>query len=359
MPSPNPLATDLDHILTHTEGLWDELRGQRLFVTGGTGFFGTWLLETFVWANDRFGLGASATVLTRDPGAFRAKAPHLGYRQAIRFHVGDIRAFTFPPPGYSHVIHAATPASAALNDDDPLLMADTIIEGTRRVLDCAVACGARKFLLTSSGAVYGPQPPDLANVSEQYTGGPDPTDPRSAYGEGKRLSELLCAIYHRQHRVEAKIARCFAFVGPYLPLNLHFAIGNFIRDGMQGRIVEVRGDGTPVRSYLYVADLMVWLWTILFRGEPCHPYNVGSEESLSIADLAREVAITLGPGREVRIHGTPNAGLPQRYVPSTARARTELALQQWVPLSAAIRRTAEWARPRTASTHLVPEPGRL
>ncbi|MBI4454622.1 MAG: NAD(P)-dependent oxidoreductase [Acidobacteria bacterium] len=154
----NPLASDLDHVLAHTTGLWEELRGQRIFITGGTGFIGLWLLESFTWANDKLGLNSSALVLTRNPDGFRHKAPHLASRSPIQFYVGDVRSFEFPGGTFSHIIHAATEASAKLNNENPLLMFDTIAEGTRGTLDFSLRCGAEKFLLTSSGAVYGRQP---------------------------------------------------------------------------------------------------------------------------------------------------------------------------------------------------------
>ena len=339
----NPLEQDLNHILAHTEGLWDELRGKRIFITGGTGFFGCWLLESFAWANDRLGLGASALVLTRDPDAFGRKAPHLAGHPAIRFHTGDVRSVEFPAGEFSHVIHAATEASAKLNDENPLLMLDTIVEGTRRTLEFARRCGAQKYLLTSSGALYGKQPPDLAHIPEEYVGGLDPLDPRSVYGEGKRIAEMLCALYAQQHGLETKIARCFAFVGPYLPLDIHFAIGNFIRDGLRGGPIQVKGDGTPYRSYLYAADLAIWLWTILFRGESCRPYNVGSEAEVTIKDLAHTVAQVFQPPVEVRTAKQVVPGKPaERYVPSTRRAQSELGLKQRVDLGESIQRTIAW-----------------
>jgi len=204
------------------------LRGQRIFITGGTGFFGRWLLESFAWANTRLDLKAEVVVLTRNPAAFAKKAPQLAANPAIQLHVGDVRDFIFPPGRFSHVIHGATDASVKLNQENPLLMFDTIVEGTRRTLELAAAAGARKFLFISSGAVYGKQPPELSHIPEDFVGAHDPTNPLSSYGEGKRAGEMLAAILARQHGFEAKIARAFTFVVPHLPLDGHFAVGSNI-----------------------------------------------------------------------------------------------------------------------------------
>lgn len=358
MTTRHPLACDLDEVLDATRALWEELRGRRIFITGATGFFGCWLLESFTWANQRLGLKAQASILTRNPDTLRRKLPHLA--GSIDMIVGDVRSFTFPAGNFSHVIHAATESSAELNANNPQLMFDTIVEGARHCLEFAAHAGARKFLFTSSGAVYGKQPSDLTHVPEDFTASPDPLDPNSAYAEGKRTAELLCALAATQNGLAPKIARCFAFVGPYMKLDAHFAIGNFIRDHLEGERIMVRGDGTPLRSYMYASDLMIWLWTILFRGESCRAYNVGCEDAISIADLAREVtAADVGGGEgplrmPAQVLGTPVPGaVAARYVPSTTRAQAELGLRCSVPLRQAIERTVAWHRVHRAAQPIV------
>jgi nucleoside-diphosphate-sugar epimerase len=347
---PNALKEDLDLILSRTEGLWDEIRGKRIFITGGTGFFGCWLLESFAWANSRLKLNASAVVLSRYAEPLKVKAPHLASDPAITFHQGEITSFEFPEGQFSHLIHAAAAASARLNEESPLLMFETVVQGTKRALDFASACGAKKVLFASSGAVYGRQPPDMSHVSEDYQGAPDTMNPLSAYAEGKRAAEFLCSVYGQKHGLEVKITRGFSFVGPYLPLDIHYAIGNFLQDGMSGGPIQIKGDGTPYRSYLYTADLVTWLWTILFRGEPRRPYNVGSDEQLSIRDLGLAIARFFGPGVEVDIARRPDPAKPaERYVPSVSRAANELGLGQTIDMETAITRTVAWHRREAAS----------
>jgi nucleoside-diphosphate-sugar epimerase len=344
-----PVSTeDLDHILIHTRELWEEMRGQRLFLTGGTGFFGCWLVESFCHANRELGLRARATVLSRDPAKFALKCPHLAADPAIALAAGDVRDFEFPSGDFGYVIHAATEASAKQAAEEPLEMLATMLDGTERTLGFAAQCGARKFLLTSSGAVYGPQPAEMTHVAESYAGAPDPLDAASVYAEGKRASELMCALYQKTAAAkgvefEAKIARCWAFCGPHLPLDTHFAIGNFIGDVLAGRAISIGGDGTPRRSYLYAADLAIWLWTILFRAPSLVAINVGSARDVSIGELAEIVAETLGPATKIHIARQAVAGAaPARYVPSVERAEAMLGLLERVALEESIRRTAAW-----------------
>jgi dTDP-glucose 4,6-dehydratase len=345
----NRLAQDLDNILARTEPLWQELRGQRILITGVTGFFGCWLLESFAWANQRLDLNAHVVGLSRNPGLLAEKAPHLAQDPAITLHAADVRHCDFPQGAFSHVIHAATEASAKLNSEAPLVMFDTIVEGTRRALQFSIAGSVARFLFVSSGAVYGTQPAQLTHVGECFEGGPDPLNPASAYAEGKRSAEMLCSLA-ASPRLAATVARCFAFVGPYMQLDAHFAIGNFIADRLHERPIRVQGDGSAVRSYLYAADLTVWLWTILFQGHSRRAYNVGSEEALNIATLASEVAAAVPPALDVSIASAPTPGAPvHRYVPCTTRAREELGLRAEVPLREAICRTHAWFSKNTFS----------
>ena len=336
----NSLSDDLDHVLNHTRSLWESLRNQRIFITGGTGFFGCWLLESFVWANTALKLNASAFVLTRNCAQFKKKCPHLFSDPSLFFHEGDIKDFIFPQGHFSHIIHAATEACVNLNKNSPDNMFNTIVQGTKHTLDFAIHCGAQHVLLTSSGAIYGKQPSHFSHITEDYSA--DSADLESAYANGKREAEKIAVHYASHFNLNIKIARCFAFVGPYLPLDSHFAIGNFIRDGLNQRTIIINGNGAPYRSYLYAADLAIWLWTILFMGEKMRPYNVGSNESITIKELAFLISSTFEPNIAVHIEQPISTQEAVRYVPDVTRAQHELNLIPHIGLTQAIRLTKKW-----------------
>lgn len=343
MRAPRLPSDDLAHVLTHVGDLWERARGTRMFLTGGTGFFGPWLVESFAHANERLELDAELVVLSRDPNAAMSRLPALRTARGVTIWKGDVRDFEFPRGSFDLVIHGAAESSQQGHVGDQRHMFDTIVDGTRRTLALASQTEASTYLLLSSGAVYGKQPPTLSHVPEEFGGAPDLGDARSAYGEGKRAAEVLSAIESERSGLSVRIARCFAFVGPHLPLDVHFAIGNFVRDAMRRGPIRIQGDGTAVRSYLYTADLAVWLWSLALAPNARGAYNVGSEEPLTILETARLVANVCQPGTPIEVLGKPVPGAqPHRYVPSTARARAELGLCQHVAVRDGVRRLAQW-----------------
>ena len=336
---------DLDMVLDNTVKYWNDFSNKTIFITGGTGFFGIWLQMSFVYINRKLNLNSKIIILTRNKNNFVKKHSWVEEYAEISFLEGDISNFEFIDDNIDYIIHAATDASVKLNLEEPLIMFETVVNGTKRVLDFAKLKKVKSFLFTSSGAVYGKQPSEVENITEDFVGAPLPSDPASVYGEGKRMAEVLCAVYHKHFDLPVKIARCYAFMGPFLPLDSHFAAGNFIRNLLNGEDIVIEGDGTPFRSYMYSADLMIWLWTILFIGENNKPYNVGSDESITIAELAKIITKENSLNQTNIIVKSPlSNNPPQRYVPNVNRAINELHLKVYTDLKTCLRKTIEFNR---------------
>ena len=336
--------TQVDAVIDRNPDLWRAFDHKPLFLTGGTGFFGRWLLECLVRAHQRLDLHLDVTVVSRNPAGFLAKAPNIAKASFIRFVAGDIQTFPFPEPRFAYVIHgAATSARATFDGEDPLAKFDMAVNGVRRVLDFAVQCRPERMLVLGSGSVYGGLTQDIGAVAETYLGAPSTLDTGAGLGHGKRAAEFITAHYADTHNLSISIARCFSFVGACLPLDIHYAIGNFIRNALFEDCLTVQGDGSALRSYLDVGDLMIWLVTLLLHGQTKRIYNVGSDQPISIGDLATLVRDTLAPAKEVRILGTYRGGERNCYYPSIQLARTEMGLDVWTPLATAIQRTADVA----------------
>ena len=315
--------------------LTQSLKKKIIFLTGGTGFFGKSFLD-FVIRNE---IDLDLTILTRNSQRFLKEFPQYN-RTGFKFLDGDIQKFNFPGGHFDFIMHFATPADAKMNLCDPLQMSEIIVQGTKRVLDFAVEKKVESVLFASSGAVYGQQPPYINHLSENYSGAPDPVAAGNAYGQSKRFAEFLGAEYSRKYGFEFKIARCFAFIGPHLSRDGMYAAGNFIRDALVGKMIQISGDGKPSRSYLYSEDLIVWLLTILLKGKNLEAYNVGSDLEITIFELAETIKKTLNPDVKIEVLGKPILGKPpQRYVPNINKAREEMDLVVWTDLESALKKS--------------------
>jgi nucleoside-diphosphate-sugar epimerase len=331
---------DLEHVRAAVGSHWQHLHGRRILITGCTGIIGKWLLASLNHAIRHEGLDTEAVLVSRDPDAFRRAFPGLIDDRHACWIRSDVRELHLPPSLEIHLaIHAATDVVMAPSSTDVLL---TCALGTHRVLEQLARTRCQRMLLLSSGAVYGKVPPGLERIEESFVGGVCTTTPDSAYAEGKRFSELLCTLQGQALGMTIPMARCFAMVGPFLPPDRHFAIGNFIDAALNQRPIRVRGDGRPLRSYLYLADVTARLWLLLFQGQ-AGAYNLGSPEALTILELAMKVKTVLGAPVPIVVENKLAHGVhADRYIPDDRRLREAIALSPDIPLDEAIRRTAAW-----------------
>jgi nucleoside-diphosphate-sugar epimerase len=280
-------------------------------------------------------------VLTRDATAFRRRHGRLAAAPMLDWHEGDVADFALPAGAFDLVVHAALPASTHAQDAANLVR--TAAAGLQRVCAFAQQARVRRLLHVSSGAVYGaagaPRPLHEATPWSE----PAP----NAYTEAKRAAERICA---GDLPFEVVIARLFAFAGPYLEASGGSAAAQFTAAAAAGRRIVVQGTGEAIRSFQYPSDMARWLLTMLVVGRRGAAYNVGSDEAVSILDLARRAAAAAGTDYEVLGQSAPGlAG--SYYVPDLALARDELGLANTVGLAQALRRTLAWR----SALHAIPE----
>jgi UDP-glucuronate decarboxylase len=311
----------------------------RVLMTGGTGFFGRSILR--YWAEiGNLNHPETVSIISRNPQKFLTEYPEFSCIPWLTFHHCNILdPQTFPKNDkYTHILHAATESTVG-PQLSPLERYCQISEGTKNILEYAVINEIQRFLLTSSGGVYGPQPEAMEKIPETYSGELSTLNAKNAYSMGKRTAEHLCALYRDRYGIDFVIARCFAFVGYDLPMDAHFAIGNFIRDAFREENIMVNSDGSPIRSYMDQLDLAIWLNKLLEYGEPAEVYNVGSDIPISILDLAHLVRDVLAPSKKIVVgNNTELPNLRNRYVPSIEKAKKKLGLKLDISLAESLRR---------------------
>lgn len=315
----------------------NQLGGSRILITGGTGFVGKWLIETAKLACQSGASNFEIVVPTRDLSASHvSEAKTIGFK-SLSLIQGDLLADALDIGLVDAIIHAATPASAELNDSNPAEMTRINTQSMQSAL--RFTKNKIPFLFTSSGAIYGNQPQSISQIAEKQN---QPfCEPTSAYAIGKQLAESMCVQAAEVGLCAPIIARLFTFSGHYLPRDTHFAIGNFVQNVLDKKPILINSDGQARRSYLYGADMATWIWCALAKRESSHPLHIGSEHSVSILELAQAVArvsaVELNFVPEIKVAITvPNPASFHQYVPSNTITRSHLNVQEWTTLETGI-----------------------
>jgi UDP-glucuronate decarboxylase len=348
---------DLEHILERGAGELERLAGKALLITGGAGFLGHYLVQAPLRWNRLHPQADPIRVTVYDNRA-RGSPSWLERARAdpsFRFVDHDIRG-PLPPAGFDYVMHAAGIASPTFYRRSPLEVIDANVGGLRRLLDHAhrqrdEGRPVDGFLFFSSSEVYGDPTPGNIPTPETYRGNVSSTGPRASYDESKRFGETLCVTYAREYGLPVTMVRPFNNYGPGLKLTDRRVIPDFAGEILAGRDVAVLSDGSPTRTFCYVADAVVGYLKVLVRGRPGEPYNVGVEgPEISVLELAdRMVAI----GRELIdyrgavVHRPPGDRAylednPLRRCPLITKARTELGYDPTVGLEDGLRRSLLW-----------------
>lgn len=310
------------------------MTGRSLLLIGGSGFFGKSFLDAHrrgllkPWSVDRI------VVVARSASSLRRDHPDLLGGDISLLDADAARAESLPAADI--VIHAASSTDARRYAADPRAERANILGAMENYARIAERVHRQsRIVFASSGAVYGQQPSSLAELPEDFTPGEAAglAEYKRDYAEAKRLSENRIAELGAAG-LSVSVARCFAFVGYYLPRDQHFAIGNFLADGLAGRPVKVNARKAVYRSYMHSDDLMRWLMAIAEAASPATPtYNVGSDEALTMGEVAGIVASRFGVAADVPSVTDPSV---DRYIPSIARARRELGLKLTFDLRAAV-----------------------
>lgn len=308
-----------------------DFKNKRILITGGTGFFGKNLCEALLDMNSKHNLSMTLFVMAR-------KEVNL---DGVIFIKQDITEDFHFNEKIDFIIHAATPVVNDQSTPDELL--NIIVNGTQKITEFAIRSGCKRFLLVSSGGAYGEQPADMDKIPETHFDKVHIMDSKNPYGTGKRISELVVHNIFKNTDVEYVIARCFAFSGKNLALDQHFAIGNFVKDAVDNGKINVKGDGSAIRSYMDSDDLSVWILSMLVNGKTSEAYNLGSDEAISIDELAKKIAGMTDA--TVHIQNISEGSLKKnRYVPSIAKAQNELGLQLNIDLNHSLKKMIELYR---------------
>jgi UDP-glucuronate decarboxylase len=295
-PEHDVVREDLERICATPWVPWRALHGSTVFVTGATGLIGAALVKALLWYEATQDAGIRVLALVRDPAkAERLFAAPLAAGAPLSFVHDDVETLGVLDEAVDHIVHGASVTASHDYVARPVETIHTAVHGTERVLELALEKQVRSFAYLSSMEVYG-SPDGNRRITESTLEGPDPMQVRSSYPESKRLAEALCAAYASEYGLPAKVLRLAQTFGPGVALDDVRVFAQMARSAVEGRDIVLHTAGQSENSYLYTADAVTAILTVLLAGENGQAYNAANEATYcSIREMADLVARTVGP----------------------------------------------------------------
>ena len=327
--------SDLNLIVQNQNVPWQKFANSRVLIYGGTGFIGSWLTTALKHANSELGLNIEVSIVTRDARAAQAKFGSIDSGD-IQFIEHD---FAFGPLNdffqAEYIFHGATPTRVLTGSNHPVNLLNASVNAANH----AIQCKSSRFevpmaIHLSSGAIYGRQSMENSHRSEDDVAASE----LDAYGQAKLATDRVLEDAFSEGKIKFQSPRLFAFAGPLLQLDAHFAVGNFVLDGVQGKPISVNGNPNTLRSYMYPSDLIIALLAVATHDEYLN-VNIGSEESISMSNLAYLISRLTAQKGVLFTNPTLN---PSNYVPSTSRLKSILPGCKFLTLEDSLRRWIEW-----------------
>jgi dTDP-glucose 4,6-dehydratase len=320
-----------------------KLKGETILITGGTGFVGSWIIESINYLNKKYDFNTTLYVLGKHTKEHQEKYPHLYRSENIKTIQQDVRQLAELPSEISWIIHAAATPDNRVHASKPLDVIDTIVNGTSRLLEVAsLLPNLNKIVNLSSGLIYGRHSVSSELISEDTVCNLNCASMSSSYAEAKRMCETLTNVYRSQFRIPIVTLRPFAFIGPYQHLDRPWAINNFLRDAINGSQIKILGNENTVRSYMYPADMAYWILSSLANGKDGLTINLGSAEGTTLRSLSEVVASNFVNKPSISSNLNNTSEVAGSFVPSVEKAKRELNLSATIKLEDAIKRTINW-----------------
>jgi dTDP-glucose 4,6-dehydratase len=327
-------GSDLQEIFDNSISFFDKCKGKSIFISGGSGFFGKWLISSILYANKFLDEKIHIKTITRNLDRFKNNYPDLSNSSQLTLLEGDLASLENIEVEVDYFIHCAANVITSNSTSDRASYIQKEKENTDNVLSFCKRNNVKRIIFTSSGAVYG----NKNNLTHPSKEDSSPEGELTPYGESKLISEELISTFCINNQIEFNTARCFAFLGGYIPLEGSFAAGNFINNMLSDKDIIINSDGQALRSFMYMTDLCIALFKLLSCAESGLVLNVGSSKEVSIKDLAFEI-VKYSPKAKVIINKKELSETYNKYIPDMNRASNIMNIKCHVSFSEAVKRT--------------------